>query len=103
MEATAYQSFMEERIAHITEACTHCGKCYEVCPMVKYSEAKGAEPERVTKSVVDIINNRPYEPEGALWAKACQKSGICIEACPEDVNPREMLSYAKLKLQNIES
>ncbi len=103
MEATAYQSFMEERIARITEACTHCGKCYEVCPMVKYSEAKGAEPERVTKSVVDIINNRPYEPEGALWAKACQKSGICIEACPEDVNPREMLSYAKLKLQNIES
>ena len=102
MEATAYQSFMEERIAHITEACTHCGKCYEVCPMVSYSEAVGAEPERVTKSVVDIINDRPHEREGALWAKACQKSGICIEACPEDVNPREMLSYAKLKLQNIE-
>ena len=102
MEATAYQSFMEERIAHITEACTHCGKCYEVCPMVSYSEADGAEPERVTKSVVDIINDRPHEREGALWAKACQKSGICIEACPEDVNPREMLSYAKLKLQNIE-
>lgn len=103
MEATAYQSFMEERITHITEACTHCGKCYEVCPMVKYSEAKGAEPERVTKSVIDIINNRPYGPEGALWAKACQKSGVCIEACPEDVNPREMLTYAKLKLQSIES
>ena len=103
MEATVYQSFMEERIAHITEACTHCGKCYEVCPMVRYSEAKGAEPERVTKSVINIINDRPHEPEGALWAKSCQKSGVCIEACPEDVNPREMLSYAKLKIQNIES
>ncbi|MDE0340693.1 MAG: (Fe-S)-binding protein [Nitrospinae bacterium] len=103
MEATAYQKFMEERITQITEACTHCGKCYEVCPMVEYSQAKGAEPERVTKSVIDILNNRPHEPEGALWAKACQKSGICIEACPEDVNPREMLTYAKLKLQNIES
>jgi len=71
--------------------------------MVPYSDAKGAEPERVTKSVIDILNDRPHEPEGALWAKACQKSGICIEACPEDVNPREMLTYAKLKLQNIES
>ena len=40
MEATAYRSFMEERISHITEACTHCGKCYEVCPMVSYSERK---------------------------------------------------------------
>ena len=103
MEATVYRSFMEERITQITEACTHCGKCYEVCPMVEYSQTKGAEPERVTKSVIDIINDRPYEPGGALWAKACQKSGICIEACPEDVNPREMLTYAKLKLQNIES
>ncbi len=103
MEATVYRSFMEERITQITEACTHCGKCYEVCPMVEYSQAKGAEPERVTKSVIDILNNRPHEPEGALWAKACQKSGICIEACPEDVNPREMLTYAKLKLQNLES
>ena len=103
MEATVYQSFMQERITHITEACTHCGKCYEVCPMVTYSEAKRAEPERVTKSVIDIINDRPHEPDGALWAKACQKSGVCIEACPEDVNPREMLSYAKLKLQNVES
>lgn len=102
METAAYQSFMEERISHITEACTHCAKCYEVCPIVEYSQAKGAEPERVTKSVVDIINDRPHEPEGALWAKACQKSGVCIEACPEDVNPREMLTYAKLKLQNIE-
>ena len=103
MEATAYQSFMEERIAQITEACTHCGKCYEVCPMVSYSGAEGAEPERVTKSVINILNDRPHEPEGALWAKACQKSGVCIEACPEAVNPREMLTYAKLKLQNIES
>ena len=103
MEATAYQKFMEDRISHITESCTHCGKCYEVCPMVEYSEAKGAEPERVTKSVIDILNDRSHEPEGAVWAKACQKSGVCIEACPEDVNPREMLTYAKLKLQNIES
>ena len=103
MQTTAYRSFMEERIARITEACTHCGKCYEVCPMVPYSDAKDAEPERVTKSVIDILNDRPHEPDGALWAKACQKSGVCIEACPEDVNPREMLTYAKLKLQNIES
>ncbi len=103
METSVYRSYMEAQIAHITEACTYCGKCYEVCPMVPYSGAKGADPERVTKSVVDILNGRPHETEGAIWAKACQKSGICIEACPEDVNPREMLTYARLKLQKIES
>ena len=74
MEATTYQSFMEQRISQITEACSHCGKCYEVCPMVSYSEAKGADPEQVTKSVIDIINDRPHEPEGAIWAKIARKA-----------------------------
>ncbi len=66
--------------------------------MVPYSGAKGANPEAVTRSVVDIINGRPHAPEGAAWAEVCQKSGLCIEACPEDVNPREMLAYAKINL-----
>ena len=87
METTAYQSFMEERISHITEACTHCGKCYEVCPMVEYSQAKGAEPERVTKSVVDIINDRPHEPEGALWAKGLSKKRSLHRGLPRGREP----------------
>lgn len=98
-----FASLMQVRIDQITEACTYCGKCYEVCPMVPYGDAQGADPEQVTRAVVDIINDRPYAPAGAAWAETCQKSGVCIEACPEDVNPREMLSYAKLKLkQNAE-
>lgn len=89
---------MEDRIARITEACTLCGKCIEACSMVPYTDLKGADPEAVARAVVDLINGRPHAPEGARWAEICQKSGICIEACPEDVNPREMLFYAKTKL-----
>ena len=95
----SFESLAEERIARITEACTFCGKCFEVCPMAPYTDLKGADPEAVTRSVIDILNGRPYAPEGALWTQTCQKSGVCIEACPEDVNPREMLAYAKIKLQ----
>jgi len=94
-----FEELTGERIARITEACTLCGKCFEVCPMAPYSSLEGAEPERVVRSVIDLLNDRPHAPEGAVWAETCQKSGACIEACPEDVNPREMLSYAKLKLQ----
>ncbi|MEE9276384.1 MAG: (Fe-S)-binding protein [bacterium] len=95
----SFESLAEERIARITEACTFCGKCFEVCPMAPYTDLKGADPEAVTRSVIDILNGRPHAPEGALWTQTCQKSGVCIEACPEDVNPREMLAYAKIKLQ----
>ncbi len=98
----SYREFMEHRIARITEACTACGKCFEVCPMTVYGDFEGADPEDVTRGVVDIINGRPHAPESARWVEMCQKSGVCIEACPEDVNPREMISYAKIKLKNAE-
>lgn len=98
VESSVMERF-EERIVQITEACTFCGKCFEVCPMTPFADLKGAEPETVVRGVIDIINGRPHVSEAALWTEVCEKSGICIEACPEDVNPREMLSYAKLKMQ----
>ena len=98
--ANMYKEFMEQRIALIAEACTTCGKCFEACPMTAYADFEGADPERVTKGVVDIIKGEAQTPEAVRWAMTCEKSGVCIDACPEDVNPREMLSYAKLKAQN---
>lgn len=88
----------EERIAYITEACTFCGKCFEACPMTPFAGLEKCEPEVLVRGVINIINENPYVSEAVAWTEICEKSGICIEACPEEVNPREMLSYAKLKV-----
>ena len=95
----SFESNLQARMDRITELCTFCGKCVEACSMLPYTELQEENPESVVRSVVDIINGRPFAPEGAAWAQACQKSGACIDACPEDVNPREMLLYARTKLQ----
>ncbi|MFQ5895979.1 MAG: (Fe-S)-binding protein [Nitrospinota bacterium] len=94
-----HAAHIQAESAHILEACTFCGKCFEVCPMVPYTEVKGANPERVVRGVIDILRDVP-EPgrEGVVWTQACQKSGLCVDACPEDVNPRKMLEYARIKL-----
>ncbi len=96
---SAIRERFDARIARITEACTLCGKCFEACPMTPFAGLQGAASETVVRGVIDIINGRPHVSEAAVWTGACEKSGVCIEACPEDVNPREMISYAKLKLQ----
>lgn len=94
-----YREFMEERIGLISEACTTCGKCFEACPMTVYAEFDGSDSESVTRGVIDIINGQAGALDAVRWVETCQKSGVCIEACPEDVNPREMISYARIKLQ----
>ncbi|MBT3350510.1 MAG: (Fe-S)-binding protein [Nitrospinaceae bacterium] len=97
--AGMYADFMDERVAQITEACTACGKCFEVCPMNAYDNFSGANSEQVTSGVLGILNGKKFSLEAQKWVENCEKSGVCIEACPEDVNPREMISYAKLKLK----
>ena len=91
--------FLRRRIEEIVSACTFCGKCFEICPTVPYTSAKGANSEEVTKDVVNILKDKDFGEDSEVWVNSCDKSGICIDACPEDINPREMLTYAKLKLQ----
>ena len=90
---------MNEDIARMAAACTHCGECFKACPMVPYTDLAGADPERVTRDVIDLIQDKEVRGEGAAWAEACMMSGLCVDACPEPVNPRTMLAYARTKLR----
>tara|TARA_Y100000588_G_C14254902_1_gene924986 strand:- start:776 stop:2095 length:1320 start_codon:yes stop_codon:yes gene_type:complete len=92
--------FLSKRIKKITDSCTHCGKCFEVCPIVPYTSIKGMNSELITKDVIGILKDENFSQNSEVWVNSCEKSGICIDACPEDINPREMLTYAKLKLQS---
>ena len=49
--------FLRRRIEEIVSACTFCGKCFEICPTVPYTSAKGANSEEVTKDVVNILKD----------------------------------------------
>ena len=35
----ALKDFQAREVDRILSACTSCGKCYEVCPMARYSAA----------------------------------------------------------------
>ena len=96
--ATPYIDYMNEDIARMAAACTYCGECFKACPMVPYAGLAEADPERVTRDVIDLLMDRDFTGEGGEWAEACQQSGLCVDACPEPVNPRTMLAYARTRL-----
>ena len=96
---TPHIDAMNEDIARMAAACTYCGECFKACPMVPYSEIAGADPEQVTRDVIDLIQDKEIRGEGAAWAEACMMGGLCVDACPEPVNPRTMLAYARTRLR----
>ena len=79
----------------ILDACTRCGACVEVCPVVPFADLARANTHDVVTGVLDVLSGAPEMPElSARWAHQCNGCGACIPACPEAINPRQMVMLA---------
>ena len=86
------------RTQDLFDRCTQCGTCFSVCPMTAPAGIADAEPVATVAGVHGLIRTGTGSPAAERWATACSGSGSCIPACPEEVNPRFMLSLAKLAI-----
>ena len=98
MAETAFEQALTARTAAMLEACTRCGKCVEVCPVVRPAGVDDASPESVIAGVLDIVRRGEGPEPSKAWAKGCALTGDCIAACDEAVNPRFLLAMARVAL-----
>ncbi|MCP5149202.1 MAG: (Fe-S)-binding protein [Ectothiorhodospiraceae bacterium] len=90
------QDFLARERAAITEACTACGRCVEVCPVVPHAGIEGSEPSGVAAGVRALLAGADQlTPDAAAWVGHCNGCGDCLPVCPEGVNPRRMVSLAQ--------
>ena len=93
--SASLSDYLAAETAAIASACTACGKCVEVCPVVPYAGLAEAVPANVVGGVLDLLrHDTPLSDDAAAWAGQCNGCGDCIPACPEGVNPRRMLMLA---------
>ena len=80
----------------MADLCTRCGKCVEICPVVPFGHAAGAEPTEVVANVADFLSGAAAAllPSAEDWVSMCNGCGECIPECPVSVNPRKMLVFA---------
>src|SRR5579883_617951 len=99
--AMTYEDALQDRVDAMAHACTRCGKCVEACPV---TDAGGvtAAPRDVIAGVLDLVRKGTDESQGnesaRRWASSCALSGECIKACPEGINPRFLLSMARVAM-----
>jgi len=89
------EAYLNAEAQLIVDACTRCGKCVEVCPVIPFSAAAQACAKDVVGGVADFLAHRmPLASISDAWASACNGCGECIPVCPEAINPRKMLTLA---------
>jgi heterodisulfide reductase subunit D len=104
MQTAAFLDYLDGEKQHILDHCTRCGKCVEVCPMPQYDAALArTDPEQVVTGVLELLRSGTVSPAARAWAMSCSNSGRCLPACPEGVNPRKMLTLARLALHQQEA
>jgi ferredoxin len=95
--AQGVRTFLEKERQRILSSCTACGKCYEVCPMTEYMEKKGETTAReITSGVLGLLRSGAPDAAALDWISVCTRSGVCVPACPENVNPKMMIRLAKI-------
>jgi len=92
-----FEDALNGRIQEMIDACTRCGKCVEACP-VKTPAGVVAPAQEVVSGVIDILRTGDGTAASQRWASTCMLTGDCINACDYGVNPRFMLSMARLAM-----
>lgn len=92
----ALAEFVAQAAGGILDACTRCGRCVEICPVVPFAALAGADPKQIVAGVLGSLGASavPLSGDAATWAHQCNGCGVCIPACPESVNPRQMIMLA---------
>ncbi len=58
----------------------------------------GEDARAVTSAIKSMIAGGAGDDAAGKWASVCSGSGFCIPACPEGVNPRFMLTLARVAM-----
>jgi Fe-S oxidoreductase len=94
----AFETALSSRVDAMLDACTRCGKCFEVCPIKEPAGVAGADPTATIAGVLDIVRTGNGPDMSQKWASSCVASGECIKACDYGVNPRFLLTMARVSM-----
>jgi Fe-S oxidoreductase len=94
-----FEPGLQARTNTVLDDCTACGRCVEVCPMPGPAGLDASDAPGIAAGVLAILRGETPPEASARWASVCSGSGHCIPACPHGVNPRFMLTMARLAMQ----
>src|SRR3979409_340592 len=95
---TCFCEALEARSQDVVDRCTRCGGCFEVCPMTVPAGIAHNNSTEIVTGVTAVIPGDPGSAASERWAQVCSGSGSCIPRCEYGVNPRFMLTLARLAI-----
>src|SRR5215467_10271742 len=103
IDERSFEAVLGERVEEMLDACTRCGKCVEVCPSVEPAGISDMKSEDIIGGILELVRSGDGPEASRKWAQSCMQSGACIKACDYGVNPRFLLTMARLGIAKSDS
>jgi heterodisulfide reductase subunit D len=98
MNGITFEAALGGHVNEVLDACTKCGKCFEACPSVEPAGITAVGPDTVVNGILEIVRTGDGPDASLKWAMSCMLSGECIKACDYGVNPRFLLTMARVAM-----
>ncbi len=95
MDAMPLDQALQSRVADILDNCTACGACADICPMPGPAGIDTTDPQALTAGILTVLRGGEHA-DAERWAAVCSGSGHCIPTCKHGVDPRFMMTMARL-------
>ncbi len=79
--------------------CTACGLCIERCPIVPFTELKGADPEKIMGEILDLFRHGRVGGLARKRIYSCLYCNACLPYCPKGLSPGLCFALGKGMLQ----
>ena len=64
--------------------------------MASYSKVPASDGKTVVPGVLAVLRGEAGSAEALGWIAVCTRSGACVPACPDKVDPRMMMRLARM-------
>jgi ferredoxin len=64
--------------------------------MAQYSKSPATDGKSAVPGVLAVLRGEQGSPEALGWIAVCTRSGVCVPACPENVDPKMMMRLARM-------
>jgi len=90
-----FLAYSEQYAKDTSAACTNCGKCAAVCPVVRESPLAEIASEKLTQGLIELSVSGTTHSGTHEWLNICNSSGLCNDVCPEGLNIRSWITSLK--------
>lgn len=98
MQSESLLDVFARRKEEIIQSCDLCGLCIEECQVIPFTPLASNSPYELQDKLLETLKDGSYSQEAYIRAFSCVHCGMCLDVCPQGLNPLHLAELLQVEL-----